>query len=108
MPGSIVDKVALVTGALSGIGAAIAAKLAAEGAQVIATDITSDSNAIRSQPIEPAWLDVSQQESCKLLVHAIEQRFGRLDILSIRLASVPVFRPWKRRWTCSTGSKPST
>ena len=81
MAETLAGKVALVTGGLSGIGAAVAARFAAEGAQVIAADITATARAIGDKAIEPAWLDVANPESCNGLVSAIHHRFGRLDIL---------------------------
>ncbi len=81
MAGTLAGKVALVTGGLSGIGAAVAAKFAAEGAQVVAADITATGKAIGDGAIAPAWLDVADPGSCGDLVSGIQQRFGRLDIL---------------------------
>ncbi|HEY0419860.1 MAG TPA: SDR family oxidoreductase, partial [Acetobacteraceae bacterium] len=65
-------KIALVTGGASGIGAAVAARFAAEGAIVIAADITAEGE---------ARLDVSDPASCERVVAAIMARHGRLDIL---------------------------
>jgi len=65
-------KITLVTGGLSGIGAAIAARFAAEGAVVIAADITA---------IGEAHLDVANPASCDAVVAAIIARHGRLDCL---------------------------
>lgn len=81
MTGSLVGKIALVTGGVSGIGAAIAAKFAAEGAQVIAADINARNTTLGDETIAPVWLDVSEQKSCVDLVQAIRERHGRLDIL---------------------------
>jgi NAD(P)-dependent dehydrogenase (short-subunit alcohol dehydrogenase family) len=65
-------RVALVTGGLSGIGAATAARLAAEGATVVAADLTASG---------PAHLDVSDEASCAALVTWIVATHGRLDCL---------------------------
>ncbi len=81
MAGTLVGKIALVTGGLSGIGAAIAARFAAEGAQVVAADITAAERSIGEGTIAPIWLDVSDPGSCTDLIAAIKQRFDRLDIL---------------------------
>lgn len=72
------DKIALITGGLSGIGAAIAARFAAEGATVIPADITAQADA---PPDAPLPLDVSSPESCAEAVQAILARHGRLDLL---------------------------
>ncbi len=81
MAGSLHGKIALVTGGISGIGAAIAAVFAAEGAKVIAADINASSKTIGDESIAPIWCDVAQQDSCNGLADAIKQRHGRLDIL---------------------------
>ena len=65
-------RVALVTGGLSGIGAAVVARLAGEGATVIAADITADG---------AARLDVSDALSCADLVASVLAMHGRLDCL---------------------------
>lgn len=81
MAGSLVGKIALVTGGLSGIGAAVVAKFASEGARVIAADISADSGELADGSIAPAWLDVAEPQSCADLIDAIRKRHGRLDIL---------------------------
>ncbi len=70
-----------MTGGLSGIGAAIVARFAAEGAQVIAADVTADARTIGDGGVSPVWLDVADPESCAGLLQAIKQRHGRLDVL---------------------------
>ena len=78
-------KVALVTGAASGIGRATARAMAAEGAVVIAADRNlagAEETAHGSRgTIEPAELDVTDDEGFAAAVAAVEQRHGRLDIL---------------------------
>ncbi len=82
-------KVALVTGASRGLGAAIAVKLAACGAKVAINTFASPQKAqgvldqIRkaggTAEIFPA--DVRSEEAVAAMVKAIESRFGALDIL---------------------------
>jgi NAD(P)-dependent dehydrogenase (short-subunit alcohol dehydrogenase family) len=74
-------KVALVTGGLSGIGQAVAARLAREGASVIAADITATAGPLAPGPLSPAWLDVTDPASAAALLAQIEQMHGRLDVL---------------------------
>jgi NAD(P)-dependent dehydrogenase (short-subunit alcohol dehydrogenase family) len=69
------DKVALVTGGISGIGAAVAGRFRAEGAIVIAADIRA------ADAAETLRLDVASAESCAAAVATVIERHGRLDIL---------------------------
>ncbi len=70
--------VALVTGGASGIGAAIAARLASAGAQVAALDLNADSAA---DGVLPVTTDVADDESVRSAVGRVVEHFGRLDIV---------------------------
>jgi len=77
-------KVAIVTGAASGIGAASAKLFAEEGAQVLAVD--RPESAIESahtgeQAIAPFACDVTGNDAPKQIVDAALKRFGGIDIL---------------------------
>jgi NAD(P)-dependent dehydrogenase (short-subunit alcohol dehydrogenase family) len=67
-------KVALVSGAASGIGAAVVARLRDEGADVVGCDITPMDDGIEC--------DVREAESCAAAVAATLERYGRLDVLA--------------------------
>ena len=77
----------MVTGAASGIGRAIALRLAAEGARLIAAD-TNLAGANETLAIAgigargyAAALDVRSTESAQALATLIDERFGGLDVL---------------------------
>ncbi len=96
------DKLALVTGASRGIGAATAVALAARGAHVILTARTAKALEEVEQAIFDAGgsatiapLDLSQSESVAKLATAIGERWQALDVLVLNagmlgtLAAVP-------------------
>ncbi|QIG81730.1 SDR family oxidoreductase [Sphingosinithalassobacter tenebrarum] len=78
---SVEDRVALVTGAATGIGAAIAQELAAQGARVIAADIKWDGADAANSSIERITCDVADKSSVQDCVAAIEDRHGGVEIL---------------------------
>jgi meso-butanediol dehydrogenase/(S,S)-butanediol dehydrogenase/diacetyl reductase len=82
------NRVALVTGAASGIGAAAARRFAAEGARVMLGDCDEEALAGVASEIEASGaavgtqtLDVSDLEQVESLTAAAVERFGRLDIV---------------------------
>ena len=83
------DKIALITGGSSGIGAAIARLFAREGAQVIVTYRSNDREArelveeLFSAGLSAAALqgDLGREEDVKRLFEEIRDRYGKLDIL---------------------------
>ena len=82
------DKVALVTGAASGIGAAIARRFAAEGARVVLTDLDGEGAEREALDIQNAGgmaeglrQDVTDEPGWEALVDDISARYGALHIL---------------------------
>ncbi|OWJ66718.1 SDR family NAD(P)-dependent oxidoreductase [Inquilinus limosus] len=74
-------KVAIVTGAASGIGRAIAELLHARGAKVIAEDINPEVERLARPGVVPMVADISQEDSAAKAVALAVDTFGRLDIL---------------------------
>jgi len=70
----LLDRVALVSGAASGIGAAVAVRLAAEGASVVASDLHA--------PAGGVVMDVTDPASVAGAVAEVLDRHGRLDIVA--------------------------
>lgn len=82
--GRLTGKIAIVTGAASGIGAASAKLFAEEGAQVLAVDRPEsaiDTVHAGNSVIEPFAADITGDDAPKKIVAAALDRFGALDIL---------------------------
>ena len=101
MPKPLANKLALITGSSRGIGAAIAARLAAEGASVIVNYAASRARAeavvseIKNAggQAETVGADLSHTEGIKVLISSVDNVFGgkfggRLDILVNNAGSI--------------------
>ncbi|MFA9199859.1 MAG: SDR family NAD(P)-dependent oxidoreductase [Cypionkella sp.] len=98
--GTLAGRIALVTGASRGIGAATAQAMAAAGAHVVLTArdvkaLEAVEDAIHgaggSATIAP--LDLAESDGIPRLAAAIAQRWGRLDALVINAAYLPTLTP---------------
>jgi NAD(P)-dependent dehydrogenase (short-subunit alcohol dehydrogenase family) len=82
LDGSFEGRVALVTGGGSGIGAAVARRLAAEGARVVVADIVADAAATVAEEIggRAVTLDVGDADAWARAADGILATEGRLDL----------------------------
>ncbi len=90
------NRVAIITGAAQGLGAATAEEFARQGAKVVLCDIEAERVEQVAHRVEQAGgdvlakrVDVSRTEELDALVASVVQRFGRLDILVNNAAICP-------------------
>ncbi len=100
MPGSFAGKVALITGASRGIGAAVAERFAREGAHVVLAARTVGGleevdDAVRAAGGSATLVPLDLRDFIKIdeLAAALLDRWGRLDILVGNAAEFGVFSP---------------
>jgi len=76
-------KVAIVTGAASGIGKAIAERYSWEGAEVVVADVNKEDGEELAEEIDGVFMecDVSSWENVKQVVEDTVGKYGRLDIM---------------------------
>ena len=98
--GRLEGKVAVVTGAGSGIGRASAELFAAEGARVAVVDVNSESSQETAEAIGQAGgeaiavpTDVSDPEAVQAMADAAVERFGRVDVLMSNAGILDDFEP---------------
>jgi NAD(P)-dependent dehydrogenase (short-subunit alcohol dehydrogenase family) len=78
------DKVALITGAGSGIGLQTLLLFAKEGASIVAVDVNEQAAqdaAKRAKNAIAVKADVSKAADCERMVAAAEKQFGKLDVM---------------------------
>lgn len=100
MTGRLAGKIALVTGASRGIGAAVAERFAEEGAHLILTARTVGGLEEMDDVIKAHGgsatlvpLDLKNFEEINQMGAALHQRFGKLDILVANAATLGVLTP---------------
>ena len=98
----LAGRAAIVTGAASGIGRAIAERFAAEGAAVLIADVQRDAGEAVAAAIragggraELVGTDVTAETEVRAMVDAAVARFGRLDIL-VNNAGIGRFVPFEQ------------
>ena len=79
MSGRLHGKVAVVTGAASGIGAAIASLFAHEGAQVIGLDRNPPANS--GAGVDYRLVDITDHALIESTLSAVVRQYGRVDVL---------------------------
>ena len=94
--GRLLNKVAVVTGASNGIGRATALLFAAEGAQVVVTDIDAARlEEVRGliagsgAPVRAVVGDVSSSADARAMIAAAVDGFGRVDVLVANAGIIP-------------------
>jgi 3-oxoacyl-[acyl-carrier protein] reductase len=93
----LAGRVAIVTGAASGVGLGIASVLAQEGASVAVTDLNLEgaqgaADRLRGEGHEASAfaVDVVDRASVETMANAVLERYGRLDILAANAGIYPV------------------
>jgi meso-butanediol dehydrogenase / (S,S)-butanediol dehydrogenase / diacetyl reductase len=94
------DRVAIVTGAASGIGLATAKRLGGEGARIVIADLNEEkaraaAEEVRAAGAPDAWgaaCDVSREEQVEATFAGASTRFGRVDVV-VNNAGLMVFKP---------------
>lgn len=78
------EKVALITGAASGLGYSITEKFIHEGAKVVAVDLSDNVHELKEEfgdNIAPVEADVSAEEDIQTAIDKGIKEFGKIDIL---------------------------
>jgi NAD(P)-dependent dehydrogenase (short-subunit alcohol dehydrogenase family) len=101
MSGLLAEKVVLITGGGSGIGAAGARLAARDGAHVVVADLAlpAAENVAAACGGEALAVDVRDSNSVQAMVAAVVARFGRIDGLFHTAMSVPLVNKHDRRVT---------
>ena len=81
--GRLDNKVAVITGAASGIGRATAVRFAAEGAKVVVEDLSVDTGTALAEELGGLFVqvNVADEESVIAMFAAVKAAYGKLDVL---------------------------
>jgi NAD(P)-dependent dehydrogenase (short-subunit alcohol dehydrogenase family) len=82
MPGRLDGRVAVITGAASGIGLASARRLADEGAHVVCVDLSVDAGQAAADAVGGSFVraDVAAEDDVAALYAGVFERHGRIDV----------------------------
>ncbi|KXK59913.1 short-chain dehydrogenase [Micromonospora rosaria] len=82
MQGRLRDRVAVVTGAGSGIGLATVRRFAAEGARVVCVDVDAETGGRAAEEVGGEFVaaDVADETAVRELFDGVAQRYGRVDV----------------------------
>ena len=89
--GRLDGKVAVITGAGSGMGRASAVLFAAEGAKVVCADRSGDEEEtakIIGDAAAAVHVDVADESDIQRMITTAEEQFGKVDVCSTTPASV--------------------
>ena len=103
------DRIALITGAATGIGAAVATSLAESGVKVAVCDINRQEGEKLAKAIGGEFIrcDVSRLENVQAAVNGCFARFGAPDYVHLN-AGIMTVPPSIRFWTSRTSPNSST
>ena len=82
--GGLDSKVALITGAASGLGKATATRFSEEGAKIIVANIDKAAGQEVARSLKDGFFvqaDVTEADSAQAVVEAVKEHYGQLDIL---------------------------
>jgi meso-butanediol dehydrogenase/(S,S)-butanediol dehydrogenase/diacetyl reductase len=88
LPNRFEGKIAFVTGGVSGIGAAVTKRLLAEGATVVAADVSesnittfTEANPDHGDRLDTIALDVADSDAVTAAIDGVVAKYGKLDVL---------------------------